>query len=879
MKLTDLQLRLRALFRGQRVEQELEGELRDHLELQVRKYISQGFTEPDARRKARIDFGGMEQVREQCRDVRGTQSIESIWRDFKYAFRTLAKSPGFTLTAALALAIGMGANVALLHSFLSALKPTLPFRDADRLAVLWLKNKKDPSYDEMMMSIPNLAAWRERAHSFTSIAATTWTENMNFGGGDQAERIRAFEVTANLFETLGIQPRQGRAFLEGEQHTGRNRVAILGHGFCLRHFGAPDAALAKSIRLDGESYTVVGILPPDFFDGFLPQPDVLIPLAIDTQAALDRGRRMIVGLGRLRDGVSIEAGQSELAAIEEQLGREDPEDAGWTVNATLLPAEGTKDARDKLPFFAAIALIVLLLACTNSASLSLARYLVRRSEMSVRSALGASRARLAQQILCEGLLLSIFAGLLGFAVALGGISLIRQYEPFYSTFPIAPIPDWRIFVCYAFLIGGVALLFGSAPALTVSRSAIAQGLNLGSTRISESRGRLATVSMTFQIGVAVAVLCVTGLMGRTLVRLYHFDLGFTPDRLLEGEVVLKGSRYVSPSAQRDFFDRLTERIESDHRIHAALISHFPLSNSYGMAGYPVYREDQPRPAQSTLPMTSADAVSSNFFSLAGAKLVRGRDFRTHEEEPVGIINESFARKYFPNEDPIGKRLVVLAPMMKEIDELAPGPRRIIGVVHDITRWGPRSPPWPNLYVPFDQNPVPWMSVIVDGPGADLIKSSVAALDPDIPIFRIHTARELMDETFAPSRFQLMMLGVFSLVAIFLSAIGVFSMLAQSVRRRRREFGIRLALGATPAQVRSLALRGGLAVAAAGLTLGLGIAAILGRLMASLLYDVKPWDAQVACASVVLVIASVACACLLPANEASRTDPLSAVRDV
>lgn len=882
MKGADLMLRLRALFRGRRVEQELDEELESHLELQTRKYMDEGFDEAAARHRACLDFGGIEQAREECRQVRGVQWIENIGKDLKYGLRTLRKSPGFTLTAMLALAVGVGANVALTHSLLSALKPRLPFREPTRISVLWLKSEQDPHIDEMMASVADLVDWRAQTHSFTSIAATTWTENMNFGGNGAAERIRAFEVTANLFDTLGVQPRFGRAFLDSEEQSGHNRVAILGDSFRARHYPSAAAALGSSIRLDGEFYTVVGVLAPDFSVGFLPDPDVLVPLALDTSAALDRRQRVILGLARLRDGATVDQARNDIAAIQGRLGREHFEDRGWTAHLNPLPSEGTQDARDKLPFFAAIAAVVLLLACLNAAVLSLARYLARHPEMVLRNALGAGRGRLAQQIVCEGLLLSIFAGAVGFAIALGGIALIREYEPFYSNFPIAALPDWRIFLYYGFLIGGVTLLFSSAPAVTISRSAVASGLNAGSPRIASGGVRLSWLSMIVQIGAAVAVLSLTGLMARTVAELYHFDLGFVPDQLLEGEIVLRGARYASAAAQRDFFRRLMERMETDHRVPAALTSHFPLSESYGMSGYAIQLEDRPLEVIDNRSRSAADAVSINFFSVIGAKLIRGRDFQRQEVEPVAIINETFARKFFAGEDPVGKRIVVRAPMSKEMDELSPGARRIIGVVKDVSQWGPRSSEgFPNVYVPFDQNPVPWVSVVIRRSataGADLVKAAVAELDPDLPVFRIQTARELVDQAYAPPRFQLIMLILFSWVALFLSAIGIFSLVAHSVRRRHREFGIRLALGARPAQIRRLALRGGFAVAGMGLPLGLGLAALLGRLMATLLYHVKPWDAQIAAAALLLVATCVLIACFIPAYEASRTDPMSAVRD-
>jgi predicted permease len=871
MRLADLFLRLRGLFRYSQAEQELDEELRAHLELQTRKYLAQGLDEAIARRRARIDFGGLDRVSEECRDARGIEFLESLWRDVRYGLRTLRKSPGFTATVVLALAIGIGANTALLHAFLSALWPKLPFREPARIAVLWLKNIKDPHWGELMLSLPDLDDWRERTRSFSAVAGTTWTVNKNFGG-ESPERVRGFEVTTNIFDVLGLQPQFGRGFADKDT----DRRAILGSAFCARHFRTASEAIGATIRLDGEQYTVIGVLPRGFAIAFLPNPDVMLPLSRDSVGALDRQNRRIVGLARLRDGVSIEAARSEMVAVAEQLGREHREDAGWTANLNPLPKEGTQDAWTKLPFFAALAILILLLACTNSAALSLARSLTRQPEMTVRGALGASRGRLVQQILCESLLVSILAGVVGFFVALGGISLIRQYQPFYSNFPIAPIPDARIFTFYALLIGGVALLFGSAPALAASRAAEAQAINRASSRIVVSSGTLQSMAMIFQVGAAVAVLCITGLMGRTVVRLYHFDLGFSPDHLIEGEVILKGPRYSSPSAQRETFNRVLNSLDAG----AALTSLFPLSQGYGMGGYRVQREDQPLPAEKQAPsMTGVNAISANYFFTLGAKVIAGRAFLAREHEPVAIINQTFAKKYFSGEDPLDKLVLVTSPLQAQMDQLAPGPRRIVGVIKDISEnWPTATKAWPEFYVPFDQNPVPWVSIVVRGDSAEAMRMRVAEQDRDILVFRIHTAAELVDQAYAAPRFQFMMLGMFSLLALFLSAVGIFSMVAHSVRRRRREFGIRLALGATPARIRRLALTGGFRIGLVGLGVGLGMAALLGRVTAELLYDLKPWDTPIAMAAIVVVSLTVALACLLPAREASRADPLTAVRE-
>ena len=298
--------------------------------------------------------------------------------------------------------------------------------------------------------------------------------------------------------------------------------------------------------------------------------------------------------------------------------------------------------------------------------------------------------------------------------------------------------------------------------------------------------------------------------------------------------MLKGARYASPSAQRDFMERLRASLPS-----AAITSHFPLSQSNGMSGYRIQREDRPLPAGANhLSMTGANAVSENYLAVMGAKILRGRNF-AREHEPVVIVNETFANKYFAGEDPIGKSIVTSLPMQSEMNVLVPGSRRIVGVVKDVAEFWPTVvKAWPQLYVPFDQNPVPWVSVVIDG-SAETLKSTIAGFDPDIAVFRVHTAHELVEDAYVGPRFQFMMLGTFSLLALFLSSIGIFSMIAQSIKQRRREFGIRLALGATPNQVRLLAIRGGFVIAGAGLIVGLGLAAFLGPLAAAFLYDVKP----------------------------------------
>lgn len=877
MNRSDFLLRARAILSRNRVEQELDDEITAHIELQARKHTAAGMARDEARRLARMEFGGIESFREDCRDIRGTQLFESFFQDLRYGFRLLRKSPYFTATAVVALALGIGANTALYHCFLNVFAPRLPFADPDRLVILWLKNQQKPNYAAVQISIPDLLDWRARSHSFSDMAATTWTENMNLGG-DQAERIRAFEITSNMFRVLGIRPFLGRSFQPQEEKTGPPRVAILGYGLWQKRFAADPSILQKTITLDGQSYAVIGVMPRGFDAGILPNPDVLLPLKLDSPLALDRSSHAILGYGRLRNGVSVATANRELQSIARQLTAEYPEaDAGWMPNIEKMAGSGTKDAKEKLPFFVGVAVLLLLLACANSASLALARYMARHSEIIVRSALGATRRRIVQQILAECLLLSLGAGIVGIAIALGGIHLIQVYDPFYAPFTLPSIPDARVLTFCAALIAGTTVLFGLTPAFVASHSAQSAHVNEANPRSASSNGRLRSLLIVAEIGIALALLIATGLMIRSIYRLYSVDLGFNPDHLLEGELVLKGPRYASASAQRDFFDRLVQRVEAHSGSAAAVTSYFPLSQSYGTGGYFFKVEGQPL---ETASMTGADAVTHNFFSLLGIRFLRGRSFDKHETRSAAIINQTLADRYWPNQNPLGKRVILLRAMQTELDGLSSGPREIIGVIKDVSEYGARMPKFPWIYVPFEQNPVPWVSVVIRAPdpiaASTWLRDDVHKLDPDIPLFRNHTAQELIRESLKQSNFQLLTIALFSAAALLLSSIGIFSVLAHSVHRRWREFGIRMALGATPEQIRNLVYANGLAVAACGFVLGLALSAVLGRAMSSLLFGVRPWDAESIALALLAVSAAIAVATYLPARRASRLDPTRAI---
>ncbi len=791
-------------------------------------------------------------------------------QDLRYAARSLRKSPGFTLVAAMTLALGVGANAAIFSVVNTVMLRPLPFAEPGRLIRIWESNveRGRPTF---AVSHPNFLDFRSHTSTVQSMAATN---NAGFtltpAGGD-AEVILGLNVTATFLPTLRVTPALGRNFTPEEDRPGGNtRVVVMSDGLWKRAFASDPNVIGRSITLNSQPFTVIGVLPPTFRWGT--NTDLLSPLAPDP--ARNRADHRLSVIGRLADGSSIEQATTELETIALQLGQQYPEsNKGWGVRVLsfydwLIP-DTTR--RSLLVLLGAVGL-VLLIACGNVVNLLLARGASRQKELSIRAAMGASRSRVARQLLCESALIAILAAALGLGLAFAAMQLLIALGP-------ASVPrldeltiDLRV-VLFAI---GVALstigLFGLVPAIQSSRHDPQLALHADSRGATSGAGRrrLRSALTIAEVALSVALLIGAGLLIRSFERLQQVSPGFSTSGLMTARVGLPVTAYPTPLSRRAFFERLMTDLRGRPGIEAAAIASGPPLSGDFTAG------DVKLPAQSNEEAASSAwrLAGPGYFAALGIPL-RGREFTMQDSAdspPVAIISAAIARQYFPNEDPIGKSLV-----MRSFQE---EPHTIVGVAGDVKTFGLEADAGMVFYGATTQysgwNPVSlvWRSRT---PSIDTVRAALRAIDPNVPLSAITSMDSLFEDSLGPRRFNLYLLTAFAAVALALAAIGLFGVMAYLVSQRTREIGVRLALGATRGDVFRQILGGGVSLAMAGAAIGVVGAYWLTRVMESLLFSVSRTDPVTFTVVPVTLIAVAALACYLPARRAMRVDPVNALR--
>jgi putative ABC transport system permease protein len=787
-------------------------------------------------------------------------------QDVRYAARSLRKSPGFTFVAAITLALGVGANAAIFSVVNTVMLRPLPFAQPDALVRIW---ESDPEHGRptFATSHPNFLDWRSEAKSFQSLAATTnagftWTSTA------EAEVIQGLNVTATFLDTLRITPVLGRNFLPDEDRPGGNtRVVIVSDGFWRRALGSDPNAIGRTLTLNSLPYTVIGVLPPTFQWGT--NTDMLAPLAPDP--ARDRGDHRLAVIGRLADGVSLEQGTSELSAIASRLALQYPEsNKGWTVLTLsffdwLIP-ETTR--RSLLVLLGAVGL-VLLIACGNVVNLLLARGAVRQRELSIRAAMGASRARVARQMIFESALIALIAAAIGIGLAFASMQLLIALGP-------ASVPrldelsiDLRV-VGFAIAIAlSTMMIFGLLPAIQAARHDPQDALRADSRGATSGTGRrrIRAALTVAEVALSVALLIGAGLLIRSFSRLQQVEPGFSATGVMTARVGLPAAVYKDGKSRGAFHERLLNDLRGRPGIEAAAMASGPPLSGDFTGG------DVKLPSQ-----TNEEALSSNwriagpgYFATLGIPL-RGREFLQKESEGVAIISESLAAKYFPNEDPLGRTII-----MRSFGE---DPLRIVGVAGDVKTFGLDQDAGFVLYGSAVQlaawNP---MSIVWRSPSAsvDQVRAAVRSIDPNVSLSSINSMDSLIDNSLGPRRFNLYLLSAFAGVALALAAIGLFGVMAYLVSQRTREIGVRLALGATRGEVFRLILGRGMTLAVIGAALGMGGAYWLTRVMESLLFSISRTDPVTFVVVPVTLIAVAALACYLPARRAMTVDPVVALR--
>ncbi|MGC2794611.1 MAG: ABC transporter permease [Candidatus Sulfotelmatobacter sp.] len=814
--------------------------------------------------------------------------MNGLIQDIRYAFRQLRKSRGFTAVAVITLALGIGANTAIFSVVNAVLLKPLPYPKADQLVMLWEQNPHR-GWFENIISGDNFLDWQKQNQVFISMAAFQ-SSSFNITGNHQPEEVAGEQVSANLFSVLGVQAFRGRLFLPDENRQGRTAV-ILSYGLWQQRYGGDPDLVGKQISLNGESYPVVGILPPTFSDDYSSFLDPHSQLWLSGIEPLDPGRESheYHAIARLKPDVSLAQAQANMKSIAAQIEQQYPESRGWGVAVVGLHDQVVEYARPTLIVLLIAVGLVLLIACANVANLLLVRATGRQKETAIRSALGASRSRLARQFLVESVLLSITGAVAGLAFAPLASRILVLLTPPNAPHLKGVAINGLVLLFTVGLALATGIVFGLAPVLGTARVNVNESLKdaTRTTSAGFADRRLRDLLVIVEFGLSLALLAGAGLMIKALIHLHHVDLGFNPDHLLTLEVPLEGPQYEQTEKQAQFFHDLVGRIETLPGVESASLSRGVPIN--GWAGWDFVTADNPHPAAGEVPDANYVCVGPHYFKTMQIPMVRGRvfsDFDTQSSEPAAIVSESLATKYWPGQDPIGNRLKVGAN-----DNSQPW-RTVVGVAGNVRSDGQYWPFRPEIYVPYAQ--FPWViyprDIVVRTTVEPLsiapeIRRQVAALDKDVPVSDIATMEEITAGPVQQGKAAMWLLGSLATLALVLSAVGIYSVISYSVSQRTREIGIRVALGASDGSVASMVVRQGLLLALIGLGAGLLGASAMGRIFSGLpfkvrlllLFDVRPTDPLIlGTVSVVLTIVALL-ACLLPARRAAKVDPMVALR--
>jgi len=795
--------------------------------------------------------------------------------DLRYAFRQLLKAPSFTAVAILTLALGIGACSAIFSVVNVVLLRPLDYPEPGRIVAI--RETQLPKFPEFSVSPPNYLDWEKQTKSYEYLAAYGGA-SVNLTGEGEPQRLVGVKATAHYFDAYDVKPVLGRMLLPEEDAQGKNHVVVLSYPFWQRVFGGGRDVVGRALQLNGEPYTVVGVAPASF--GLTSKVDVWMPMAFkpDETANDARGGHYINVVGRLKPGVTVAQARAELEVLASQLAKQYPDsNKGWGILMMSLQDYSVQDVKPVLYTLLGAVGCVLLIACANLANLLLARATARHREISIRAALGASRARLVRQLLTESVVLSLCGGAAGLLLARWGLDALLALAP--TSLPrITEIHlDSGVLLFSLALSVVTGLVFGIAPAWLAARADVNEALKQGTRGSTEggARGRLRSALVVIEVTFALMLLGGAGLLARSFMQLAHVDPGFIPENATLLRLSLPQKKYAMPEQQTAFANALLDRVKALPGVQAAGLTHsMPLVGDY-VLGFNI--EGRPAIDPSDLPSTNYYAVTPDYFRAMGIRLVRGRVFTSQDDAKaprVAIINETMARQHFPNEDPIGKRI-----------NITNGPdtwREIVGIVGDIKQYGVDKVSSAQSYEPFAQVPFSSINVVIrtNGPPAAMlgaIRPTVYAVDKDQPIGAIRPLEEIVADSIARQRFAVTLLSVFSLVALVIAAVGIYGVMAYNVVQRTGEFGIRMALGAQQRDVLRLVLAQGGKLIGLGLVIGLAATLAASRAMASMLFNTSAQDPLTLGTITVLLGAVALVACLLPANRATKVNPIEALR--
>jgi predicted permease len=797
-----------------------------------------------------------------------------VLNDLRYAFRMMLKHRVFTIVAVLALGLGIGANTAIFSVINAVVLRPLPYGQPEQLVTVLHEGAKP-------VAPANYFDIAAQSKSFTAIAAAQWWEP-NLTGRDQPEHLRGLQLTAQMFQVLGVSPILGRTFNAGEDQPGRDNVVVLSHRLWQRRFGGDAGVVGQQVTFDGQSYTIIGVMPAEF--QFAPfwatNAELWSPLDLTERASNRTGQSLRV-FARLKPGVTRAMAQADVATIFSRLEQEHPEALkGMTIAVEPLHEQVVGKTRPALLILFGAVSFVLLIACANVANLMMARATSRQKEIALRTALGANSARIARQLLTESVVIALIGGAFGLLLSIAGMKALLALGP--ASLPRLQtikldLPTLAVTFGLSVLTG---LLFGLAPVLQTRKWNWYEALKDSTRGSSAGRSRVNArrLLVIAEVALALMLLIGGGLMVRSFAHLRAIDPGFNPDNLLTMTVSLAGSAQSTGAKRVAFFNELLPRINSLPGVQSAsAINHLPLGGDVWTVSFTV--EGRPAPAPGEKQGAVYRIVRPDYFRTMGATLLKGRDFNDHDNDTspnVVIINEPFAKRYWPNEDPLGKRIRVSQDDNKAFE--------IVGVVNALKQGQWTAEPNPEMYLPPSQS-ASWrgLTLVVRSSGDPLalvgaIENQVWAIDKNLPVAEIRTMQEVIAGSIEQHRFNLFLLGLFAFVALALALVGIYGVMSESVNARTHEIGIRMALGARAGDVLRMVVGQGMTLAIIGIGVGLFGAFWLTRFMTTLLYEVSPTD-RVTFVLIPLVVALVVlCACLIPARRATRVDPLVALRD-
>jgi predicted permease len=803
-----------------------------------------------------------------------------FWRDVMYGARRLAARPMFTAVAVITLALGIGANTAIFSVVHSVLLAPLPFADPDRLVMMWETDGPDDD-SAFIVAAPNWQDWTKQSTSFTATAI--WEDlNFNIAGGADPEQVAGLRVSSSVFPMLGIDPQLGRTFRPEEDTPGHD-VVVISDGLWRRRFGARSDIVGQVTRVNGQPFEVIGVMPPSF--AFMDKSyAVWVPIAFTEQDA-ERGSHSFRAAARLRPGVTFETARSELRAIGVRLAAEYESNKGEGATITWMKDLGVSQLRPTLYALLGAVTMVLLIACVNVANLLLAQAAVRQREFAIRAALGAGRGRLASQMLAEGVLLAVVGGVAGIGLAWAGTTALAQsLPPSIRSAPfreVTTVPLNPIVLAFTFGLATLTgILFSLAPMAGTAYRATASTLQSSGTRGGTAYfSVLRSLLVTIEVALAVIVLAAAGLMIKSVSRLVAVDPGLDPRGVLTMRLALPQADTYGPPTRTTFCDDVEREVGSLPGVTSvAAMSHLPLSGANAGRGFAI--EGRPPDLPNEGPSASYRLTCPGYFRTLGIPIVKGRDFTladTTTSAAVVIVNEATALRYWPNQDPIGHRFK-LGNATSSNSWMT-----VVGVTKNVRHFGLDADAQREIFRPYSQATWPAMTVIVKAASesmsmAPAVRAALAKVAPDQPVSRIRTMEQVVAESVGSRRFPMLLLGLFSAVALALAAIGVYGVVNYVVSQRMREMGIRMALGARAWQVTQLVLKRSLLPIGAGIVAGIAGSLAATRMLSALLYEVAPGDPAVL-GTIVLILGSTAiAACLVPARRAASVDPLVVLRE-